>query len=81
MFQLLFQGLWSYNTHLDQFPSKGTPAHFSDIVGAVHDAESFTQYKIGAEASGGLKMLAEQGNTTGVEIDIEKEVIGTYLDR
>ncbi|CAF4894191.1 unnamed protein product [Pieris macdunnoughi] len=66
---LTFDGIWSYNTHPGMFPKTQELARFSDVVGASH-SKSFNVYKIHSEASAGLKMLAEQGNTTKLEMEI-----------
>lgn len=77
--QLKFEGTWSYNTHKNLYPEPQlTPtgdhkedivAAFSDIVGASHN-KNYYVYKDSTYATEGLKMLAEQGNTTKLEIEI-----------
>ena len=49
-------------------------ARFSDVVGASHSKE-FSMFKFNSEATDGLKLLAEQGNTTIMEVEISNEVI------
>ncbi|KAI5633908.1 hypothetical protein NE865_13370 [Phthorimaea operculella] len=69
-YELTFQGTWSNNTHLNMYPN--TPiVKFSDIVGASH-TKTFHLYEENAAASEGMKMLAEQGNTTSLEHEILK---------
>ncbi|CAK1540724.1 unnamed protein product [Leptosia nina] len=70
---LTFDGVWSYNTHPGMFPKTQEIARFSDVVGASH-SENFNVYKFNSEASAGLKMLAEQGNTTKLEMEILSEL-------
>lgn len=65
--------MWSYNTHPQMFPLAQDLARFSDVVGASH-SKYFSVYKYNSEASGGMKMLAEQGNTTELELEIQREV-------
>lgn len=55
------------------FPIIKDLAHFSDVVGASH-SKNFNVYKLNSDASQGLKMLAEQGNTTKLEIEIQAQV-------
>ncbi|KAJ0175798.1 hypothetical protein K1T71_008957 [Dendrolimus kikuchii] len=72
-YKLTFEGLWSYNTHPTMFPNTTKPARFSDVVGASH-SKDYNLYKYNSEASMGLKMLAEQGNTTQLEVEIGKNL-------
>jgi hypothetical protein len=50
---------WSRETHPHEFPAG---AHFSDLIGATHDAR-YTMFTDGHTASSGLKLLAENGRT------------------
>ncbi|XP_026484240.1 spondin-2-like isoform X1 [Vanessa tameamea] len=70
---LTFEGIWSYNTHRHMFPNASELARFSDVVGASH-SKNYQIYKFNTEASGGLKMLVEQGNTTKLEMEIQAEL-------
>ncbi|KAM3963609.1 spondin-1 [Aphomia sociella] len=72
-YQVTFEGMWTYNTHPQMFPKAIELARFSDVVGASHN-RYFNLYKNNAEASEGLKMLAEQGNTTKLELEIQSEL-------
>ncbi|CAG9785778.1 unnamed protein product [Diatraea saccharalis] len=72
-YQLTFEGLWSYNTHPKAFPQSQELARFSEVVGASH-SKYFSVYKYNTEASAGIKMLAEQGNTTQLEMEIQAEL-------
>lgn len=55
------------------FPESKELARFSDVVGASH-SKNYYVFKYNSEASGGLKMMAEQGNTTKLEIEILQQV-------
>ncbi|CAH0406823.1 unnamed protein product [Chilo suppressalis] len=72
-YQLTFEGLWSYNTHSNAFPKTQELARFSEVVGASH-SKYFSVYKYNTEASAGIKMLAEQGNTTVLEMEIQDKL-------
>ncbi|XP_072939186.1 spondin-2-like [Epargyreus clarus] len=72
-YMLTFEGLWSYNTHPLMFPRTKELARFSDVVGASH-SKSFTLYSFESDASQGLKMLAAQGNTTELEMEIREQL-------
>ncbi|KAJ2950193.1 hypothetical protein O0L34_g11554 [Tuta absoluta] len=69
-YELRFQGTWSNNTHPNMFPNAAI-VKFSDIVGASH-TKTFHLYEENVGASDGMKMLAEQGNTTSLEHEILK---------
>lgn len=60
------------------FPKFHEQARFSDVVGASH-SKYFSVYKYNSEASAGMKMLAEQGNTTQLEVEIQEKVIIRHL--
>ncbi|CAB3222600.1 unnamed protein product [Arctia plantaginis] len=68
-YQLTIEGMWSPNTHQFTYPVTQELARFSDIVGASHNKD-FALYTYNSEAGDGLKMLAEQGNTTKMELEI-----------
>ncbi|XP_060803704.1 spondin-2 [Amyelois transitella] len=72
-YQILFEGMWSLNTHPRMFPVTESLARFSDVVGASHN-QNFNLFKYNAEATPGLKMLAEQGNTTTLEMEIQEDL-------
>lgn len=59
------------------FPTTRELARFSDVVGASHN-NNFKLYRFNSDASEGLKMLAEQGNTTKLEMEIMSE-LGTSV--
>lgn len=83
-----FEGTWSYNTHKNLYPEpqlgpagdhkEEVVATFSDIVGASHN-KNYYVYKDSTYATEGLKMLAEQGNTTKLEMEILDNVITIYF--
>ncbi|XP_041986411.1 spondin-2-like [Aricia agestis] len=70
---LTFEGIWSFNTHPQVFPNSSEIARFSDVVGASH-SKNFNVFKLYSDASQGLKMLAEQGNTTKLEMEIQAKL-------
>ncbi|GBP46314.1 Spondin-1 [Eumeta japonica] len=71
-YQLTLENLWLHNTHPLTFPENAS-ARYGDLVGAVHSKE-YSLWKYGGYASEGLQTLAEQGNTTGVEGEIQNKV-------
>ncbi|XP_023955115.2 spondin-2-like [Bicyclus anynana] len=68
---LTFEGIWSCHTHPLLFPKHELAAspHFSDVVGASHN-KNYNVFKVYSDASEALKMLAEQGNTTKLEMEM-----------
>ncbi|XP_073949807.1 spondin-2-like isoform X2 [Choristoneura fumiferana] len=75
-YKLTFEGLWSANTHHLVYPTSNTSliqASFSEIVGASHNKD-YTIFKSNEEANDGVKMLAEQGNTTRLEMDMQDKI-------
>ncbi|KAH9644110.1 hypothetical protein HF086_015440 [Spodoptera exigua] len=68
-YKLIFEGMWSYNTHPTMYPPEDLVARFSDVVGASH-SNDFSPFKYNSDATDGLKLLAEQGNTTNLEVEI-----------
>ncbi|CAD0200028.1 unnamed protein product [Chrysodeixis includens] len=72
-YQLTFEGLWSYNTHPAMFPTARELARFSDVVGASH-SKDFSLFKYNSDSTAGLQLLAEQGNTTNLEIEIYEQL-------
>ena len=36
-YEVMFQGLWSKETHPRDFPTSAWLLHFSDVIGASHD--------------------------------------------
>nr|XP_049696298.1 spondin-2 [Helicoverpa armigera] len=76
-YKLIFEGMWSFNTHPRMYPPKDLVARFSDVVGASH-SKDFTLFKYNSDATGGLKLLAEQGNTTNLEVEISDK-LGTAV--
>ncbi|XP_050668698.1 spondin-1-like [Leptidea sinapis] len=72
-YMVMFDGIWSYNTHPYMFPESRSLARFSDVVGASH-SNRYSVYQFNSDASAGLQMLAEQGNTTELEIAIQSQL-------
>jgi spondin-1 len=56
--QFVFEGIWSNETHPKDYPFAIWLTHFSDIVGASHDA-SFSFWGENHIATDGFRSLAE----------------------
>lgn len=57
-YRITFNGTWSAATHPTQFPGN---AHFSGLVGAVHN-DQVTFWEPGQIASDGIELMAETGS-------------------
>lgn len=70
-YEIIFEGLWSKNTHAKEFPT-GNVTHFGEIIGASHTAD-FRMWDYGGYASEGFRQLAESGVTKKVEAELKAE--------
>ena len=59
-YRIQFNATWSASTHPEDFP-RG--AHFSPLIGAVHDS-TVQFWAIGATATAGIEQMAETGATS-----------------
>ncbi|KAM3968302.1 spondin-1 [Aphomia sociella] len=71
-YEVVFEGLWSRNTHPREFPPESAHAHFSDVIGASHTAQ-YRVWQEGRVASNGLRRLADDGVTTALEKELKAE--------
>lgn len=67
-YRLLLQFEWSAANHPHEFPPA---AHFSDLVGATHDAR-YVMFGDGHTASSGLELLAENGRASILLAELEE---------
>ncbi len=70
-YQVTFEAYWSPQTHPSDFPT--ARAHFSSLVGGVHD-DSVTFWQPGAPASPGIERMAEEGRTNPLDIEVQNAV-------
>ena len=66
-YELVFDATWSAQTHPTDFPSN---AHFSGLIGAVHKEGAYI-WGVGADASPGMKNMAETGGKNPLDAEIE----------
>ncbi|XP_022237771.1 spondin-1-like isoform X2 [Limulus polyphemus] len=71
-YEVIFEGLWSRQTHSKDFPNNEWLTHFSDIIGASHGA-SFRMWEYDGYASEGVRQLAEWGATKELEAELKAE--------
>ena len=55
-YEVMFQGLWSKETHPRDFPTSEWLLHFSDVIGASHSAD-YKVWQKGGIASKGLEQV------------------------
>ncbi|KAK9875779.1 hypothetical protein WA026_009571 [Henosepilachna vigintioctopunctata] len=72
-YELVFEGLWTRNTHPKDYPSYIWITKFGEIVGASHsNDESFWKYE--DYASENIKALGERGDTSGIEMELKEKM-------
>ncbi|KAL3267359.1 hypothetical protein HHI36_011490 [Cryptolaemus montrouzieri] len=68
-YSLVFEGLWSNQTHPKDFPTLLWLTHFSDVIGASHE-RNFSFWGEGQIASEGFRSLAEWGSVRLMETEL-----------
>lgn len=69
---MVFEGIWSKETHPKDFPSNVHFTHFSDVVGASHRM-NFSFWGEGHISSDGMRQLAEWGSARGLEAELKSQ--------
>ena len=69
-YRATFQATWSVATHPVDFPAA---AHFSPLVGGTHNAQ-VTFWREGANATDGIKDMAERGLTSTLSTEINAAI-------
>jgi len=70
---MVFEGIWSKETHPKDFPTNVHFTHFSDVIGASH-RRNFSFWGEGQTSSDGLMQLAEWGSARGMEAELMAQV-------
>ncbi|KAJ8945427.1 hypothetical protein NQ318_009883 [Aromia moschata] len=68
-YNLVFEGIWSKETHPKDFPFSLWLTHFSDVIGASHE-RNFSFWGEGQIASEGFRSLAEWGSVRLMETEL-----------
>lgn len=68
-YSFIFEGIWSNETHPKDYPFAVWLTHFSDIVGASHDA-NFSFWGENHIATDGFRSLAEWGSPRALEEEL-----------
>ncbi|XP_045480553.1 spondin-1-like isoform X2 [Harmonia axyridis] len=72
-YELVFEGLWTRNTHPKDYPSNIWYTKLGDIVGASHgNDQSFWNYE--EVASQSIKTLGERGDTRSLEKELKEKM-------
>ena len=74
-YRVVFEATWSASTHPTNFPGG---AHFSPLIGAVHN-DSVTFWARDGAASPGIESMAETGGTSALAAEIRAQVPGGAL--
>ncbi len=69
-YRIVFNATWSSSTHPTNFPGN---AHFSPLIGAVHD-DSVSYWELGKTASPGIERMAETGGTNILTSEIRATI-------
>lgn len=68
-YSLIMEGIWSNVTHPRDFPFSAWLTHFSDLIGASHEAD-FSFWGDDHISTDGFRQLAEWGSASGVEAEL-----------
>jgi hypothetical protein len=69
-YRVTVEGTWTATSHPHEYPSD---AHFSWLTGATHD-EGYRLFEAGAIATPGLEALAEQGELSPYDAEIQAAI-------
>lgn len=68
-FQFIFEGIWSNETHPRDYPFAIWLTHFSDVIGASHEA-NFSFWGENHIATDGFRSMAEWGSVRLLETEL-----------
>ena len=74
-YRVVFDATWSASTHPTNFPGG---AHFSPLIGAVHN-DSVTFWVLEGVATPGIESMAETGGTATLAAEVRAEIPGEAL--
>ncbi|WP_420633315.1 spondin domain-containing protein [Candidatus Palauibacter sp.] len=74
-YRVIFDATWSASTHPTNFPGG---AHFSPLIGAVHN-DGVTFWALEGTATPGIESMAETGGTSTLAAEIRAEIPGSAL--
>jgi hypothetical protein len=76
-YRVTFDATWSAASHPNDIPR--TP-HFSRLIGGTHRS-TVTFWQAGAPASEGVRLMAEQGRTTPLDMEVEAAIAAGHAER
>ncbi|KAM8712625.1 hypothetical protein ACLKA7_013027 [Drosophila subpalustris] len=71
-YSFVFEGIWSNETHPKDYPFAIWLTHFSDVIGASHEA-NFSFWGEHHIATDGFRSLAEWGSPTALETELRAQ--------
>ncbi|XP_017837204.1 spondin-1 [Drosophila busckii] len=71
-YSFVFEGIWSNETHPKDYPFAIWLTHFSDVIGASHEA-NFSFWGEQHIATDGFRSLAEWGSPTALETELRAQ--------
>lgn len=71
-YEMLFEGIWSDQSHPTNYPTQKRLLHWSNIVGASHN-DQYHIWKLGGTATKGVKEICELGYPRTLEGEIKKQ--------
>ncbi|XP_034103073.1 spondin-1 [Drosophila albomicans] len=71
-YSFVFEGIWSNETHPKDYPFAIWLTHFSDVIGASHEA-NFSFWGENHIATDGFRSLAEWGSPTALETELRAQ--------
>lgn len=76
-YRVTFDASWSAQSHPNDVPR--TP-HFSRLIGGTHQS-TVKFWEAGALASEGIRLMAEQGRTTPLDLEVEAAITAGHAQR
>lgn len=73
-YRVTFEADWSRDTHPEDFPAS---AHFSSLIGAVHD-DRVSFWAPGSTATPGIQSMAELGATSSLATEVEAAIASGF---
>jgi hypothetical protein len=77
LYRLTFDSTWSAQTHPTDIPRN---PHFSRLIGGTHRS-SVTFWEPGGAASEGIRLMAEQGRTTPLDLEVQAAITAGHAQR
>lgn len=76
-YRVTFEATWSRDSHPTDIPSN---PHFSGLIGGTHRS-SVTFWQVGGLATEGIKLMAERGRQTPLDVEVNNAIIAGHAER